>query len=135
MRPLRPLLFVATVCLAVCILSAFAVAQSDEAIAERVLGTRWKYLASRAGMIFAGTVLSAPETRTTITGTVERTLPVIELAFHVDRPIAGVAQGQIIRIHEWTGALSMHRPMRRGQRLLIFLYPPSRLGLTSPVDG
>jgi hypothetical protein len=25
--------------------------------------------------------------------------------------------------------------MRRGEHLLIFLYPPSRLGLTSPVGG
>jgi hypothetical protein len=29
----------------------------------------------------------------------------------------------------------MHRPMINGQHILIFLYPPSRLGLTSPVGG
>jgi hypothetical protein len=29
----------------------------------------------------------------------------------------------------------MHRPMRSGQRILIFLYPLSRLGFTSPVGG
>jgi hypothetical protein len=29
----------------------------------------------------------------------------------------------------------MHRAMREGQRLLIFLYPAGRLGLTSPVGG
>jgi hypothetical protein len=29
----------------------------------------------------------------------------------------------------------MHRPMSSGQHILIFLYPPSRLGFTSPVGG
>ncbi len=29
----------------------------------------------------------------------------------------------------------MHRPMTCGQHILLFLYPPSRLGFTSPVGG
>jgi hypothetical protein len=53
----------------------------------------------------------------------------------VDEAIAGVERGQILTIHEWAGAWSMHRPMKKGQHILIFLYPPSRLGLTSPVGG
>jgi hypothetical protein len=53
----------------------------------------------------------------------------------VDQAIAGVEQGQILTIHEWAGAWSMHRPMSRGQHMLIFLYPLSRLGFTSPVGG
>jgi hypothetical protein len=83
-------------------------------------------------MIFAGTVLSAA-------GAPDRAAvgptPSLELIFRVDEPIAGVERGQILTIHEWTGAWSMHRPMNRGQRILLFLYPPSRLGLTSPVGG
>jgi hypothetical protein len=57
------------------------------------------------------------------------------LSFRVDEPIAGVERGQILTIREWAGAWSMHRPMSRGEHILIFLYPPSRLGLTSPVGG
>jgi hypothetical protein len=57
------------------------------------------------------------------------------LTFRVDRAIAGVKQGQILTIHEWAGAWSMHRPMSSGQHILIFLYPLSRLGFTSPVGG
>jgi hypothetical protein len=53
----------------------------------------------------------------------------------VDQAIAGVEQGQILTIHEWAGAWSMHRPMSSGQHILIFLYPLSRLGFTSPVGG
>jgi len=83
-------------------------------------------------MIFAGTVLSSSAAPDRIAA---GTAPSIELIFRVDEPIAGVERGQILTIHEWAGAWSMHRPMTKGQRILIFLYPPSRLGLTSPVGG
>ena len=59
----------------------------------------------------------------------------VQLSFRVDQAIAGVERGQILTIHEWTGAWSMHRPMSSGQHILIFLYPLSRLGFTSPVGG
>ena len=92
-------------------------------------------------MIFAGTVLGAgPGTSTPVAARTDRTgmartVPVMELTFRVDRPIAGVEMGQVLTIHEWTGAWSLQRPMRPGEHILIFLYPPSRLGLTSPVGG
>jgi hypothetical protein len=131
-------------------LSSFATAQqSDQLIAERVLGPQWKQLSRRAGMIFAGTVLTATpltaatQTLTTQTAAPDRavpaafpgTIPSVQLNFRVDLPIAGVEQGQILTIHEWVGAWSMHRPMSSGQHILIFLYPLSRLGFTSPVGG
>lgn len=126
-------------------LSSFAAAQqSDQVIAERVLGPQWKQLSRRAGMIFAGTVLAAAtQTVTTqvaatdqvIPATTPSTTPAVQLGFRVDHAIAGVERGQILTIHEWAGAWSMHRPMSRGQHMLIFLYPLSRLGFTSPVGG
>ena len=122
-------------CLSNFCLSNFAAAQqSDQVIAERVLGPQWKQLSLRAGMIFAGTVLSAPPL-TAAAQTVTTQTPAVRLTFRVDRAIAGVEQGQILTIHEWAGAWSMHRPMSSGQHILIFLYPPSRLGFTSPVGG
>jgi len=151
MRVLRRGLVVALVCLSnLCLsnfcLSSFAAAQqSDQVIAERVLGPRWKQLSRRAGMIFAGTVLTATApsvttpTVTTPTAAADRvvpgTTPSVQLRFRVDQAIAGVEQGQILTIHEWAGAASMYRPLHSGQHILIFLYPPSRLGLTSPVGG
>jgi hypothetical protein len=136
MRASRRLLLAALACVAICTLSAFAAAQSDEAIAERVLGPQWKQLSRRAGLIFAGTVLSAgPQTSATVTERLDRAVQVVELTFHVDHPIAGVEPGQVLTIHEWAGAWSLQRPMRRGEHILIFLYAPSRLGLTSPVGG
>ena len=132
----RRVLVVALACL-----SSFAAAQqSDQVIAERVLGPQWKQLSRRAGMIFAGTVLTAAtQTVTTQTAAADRavpgTTPAVQLRFRVDQAIAGVEQGQILTLHEWAGAWSMHRPMSSGQHILIFLYPPSRLGFTSPVGG
>jgi hypothetical protein len=133
-------------CLSNFCLSSFAAAQqSDQVIAERVLGPQWKQLSRRAGMIFAGTLLTAsPLTAATQTAmdhtaathrAASVATPAVQLCFRVDQAIAGVEQGQILTIHEWAGASSMHRPMRSGQRILIFLYPLSRLGFTSPVGG
>ena len=146
----RRALVVALACLSNFCLSSFAAAQqSDQVSAERVLGPQWKQLSRRAGMIFAGTVLTASsltaatQTLTTQTAAPDRAVPAavpgttlaVQLSFRVDHAIAGVEQGQILTIHEWAGAWSMHRPMRSGQHILIFLYPLSRLGFTSPVGG
>jgi hypothetical protein len=116
-------------------LSNFAAAQQlDQDIAERVLGPQWKQLSRRSGMIFAGTVLTATQTvATDRPGPVAA--PAVELSFRVDEAIAGVEPGQILTIHEWSGAWSRQRPMRRGQHFLLFLYSLSRLGFTGPVGG
>ena len=125
--------------IALACLSSFTAAQSsDQAVAARLLGPHWKQLSRRAGMIFAGTVLSAQNRAVKRAGNnrlAPGATPAIELSFRVDEAIAGVERGQILTIREWAGAWSMHRPMTKGQRILIFLYPPSRLGLTSPVGG
>ncbi|MGD1216325.1 MAG: hypothetical protein ABR861_15200 [Terriglobales bacterium] len=131
MRASRRVLVVALACL-----SSFAAAQqSDQVVAERVLGPQWKQLSRRAGMIFAGTVLAAAPPTAATDRAVPAVTPAVQLSFRVDRAIAGVERGQVLTIHEWAGAWSMHRPMSSGQHILIFLYPPSRLGLTSPVGG
>jgi hypothetical protein len=117
---------------------------SDQAAAEQVLGPQWKQLSRRAGMIFAGTVLSAPPRKpTSQTDSTNQQAPPetppFQLTIRVDHAIAGVDPGQILTLHEWAGLASMpsqpQRPMSPGQRFLLFLYPPSRLGLTSPVGG
>ena len=131
MRASRRFLMAALACVAVSTVSVLAAAQSEEALAEQILGPQWQQLSQRAGMIFGGTVLTAaPQTSRT-----DRAPSTVELSFRVDRAIAGVQAGQILTIHEWAGASSRHRPMRPGDHLLLFLYPPSRLGLTSPVGG
>jgi len=134
MRISRLVLFhvlILTICLAAFVLPIAAFAESDQAAAERILGSQWRQLSTRAGIVFAGTVLSGG-VRTVAT---DRPVPSIVLRFRVDRAIAGVDAGQILTIHEWTGALLQQKPMRPGERFLLFLYPPSHLGLTSPIGG
>lgn len=122
--------------LGVVCLSSFGAAQlsaqlSDQLAAERVLGPHWRQIARASGMIFSGTVLQI-EGQPADKG---HPLPLVLTTFHVDRDIAGVRREKTVTVREWAGAWSMQRPMTRGQRLLIFEYPPSRLGLTSPVGG
>jgi hypothetical protein len=87
-------------------------------------------MARTAGVVFSGTVLGVRSQP--ISGTA---VPTIQLSFKVDRAIVVVRSGQILTVHEWAGTWSMHRPMHCGDHLLLFLYPPSNLGLTSPVNG
>ena len=134
------LVYLSNFCLSTFCLSSVASAQqSDQVVAERVLGPQWKQLSRRAGMIFACTVVT-PGAQTAAVdrpfpAAISGAFPSVELSFRIDEAIAGVEQGQILTVHEWAGAWSMHRPMREGQHILIFLYPTSRLGLTSPVGG
>jgi hypothetical protein len=104
--------------------------QLDQLAAARALGPEWKQLSRAAGMVFAGTVLGAGQPATN-----NQAIPTIEVKLRVDRSIAGAHQGEVLTIREWAGAWSRQRELRPGQRVLLFLYPPSRLGLTSPVGG
>jgi hypothetical protein len=103
---------------------------SDQLAAARLFGPQWKHAARTAGIAFGGTVLSV--TSHPANG---GSVSTIELRFRIDRAIAGVRTGQVLTIREWAGAWSRHRPLRTGDHVLLLLYPPSKLGLTSPVNG
>jgi hypothetical protein len=87
-------------------------------------------LTQSSGYIFAGTVRS-----------VERVAPkrngvaTVRIAFRVDEAMQGVRTGQTLTIYEWAGLWEAGETYRPGERVLLFLYPPSKLGLTSPVRG
>jgi hypothetical protein len=57
------------------------------------------------------------------------------ITFQVEHAIRGSAPGQSLTIHEWAGLWAGGERYRLGERVLLFLYPPSKLGLTSPVSG
>jgi hypothetical protein len=115
----------------VCLAPLSGAQLSDQRAASRVLGPHWKEMSRVAGMVFSGTVLGVEEQRTGK----GRPFRLILTKFRVDRAIAGVQTGQVLTVREWAGVWSMHRAMRRGEHMLILLYPASRLGLTSPVGG
>jgi len=88
-------------------------------------------LVRAAGIIFSGRVtsigqsvsFSRPDPASTI------------VTFQVEHAIRGALPGQNLTIHEWAGLWSNGERYRVGERVLLFLYSPSKLGLTSPVAG
>ena len=107
-----------------------AAQRSDELAAARVFGPQWRQTARVARMAFSGTVLHVASHPAK-----DGSISTIELKLKVDRAIAGVQSGEVVTIREWEGAWSRHRALRPGDHVLLLLYPPSSLGLTSPVNG
>jgi hypothetical protein len=88
-------------------------------------------LVRAAGMIFSGTVISIarhPATR-------GQAIETVAITFRVEDAIRGTAPGATLTVSQWIGLWSGGQHYRVGQRLLLFLYPPSKLGLTSCVAG
>src|SRR5208282_216489 len=88
-------------------------------------------LARSAGMILAGTVTRI-ERGPAAGGTAVATVAV---TFHVERALRGVLQGGNLTILEWLGLWSSGQRYAVGEHVLVFLYPLSKLGLTSSVGG
>ncbi|HLW85476.1 MAG TPA: hypothetical protein VKR60_09705 [Candidatus Sulfotelmatobacter sp.] len=88
-------------------------------------------IARASGMIFVGTVTKVergPERDGTAIATVAVT-------FRVERPLRGAISGESLTIQQWLGLWTGGQRYTVGEHVLLFLYPPSRLGLTSSVAG
>ena len=79
--------------------------------------------------IFSGTVIRVEHRNSDPSNALATT----RIVFHVDEAVRNVRRGQNIEINEWAGLWESGERYRPGERVLLFLYPPSRLGLTSPV--
>ncbi|HTZ98583.1 MAG TPA: hypothetical protein VMB18_19425 [Terriglobales bacterium] len=88
-------------------------------------------LAAPSGYIFAGTVKAVERVEPRNRGSVG----VARITFHVDTGYRGVSSGQTLSIKEWAGLWQNGDRYRAGERVMLFLYPPSKLGLTSPVPN
>jgi hypothetical protein len=84
-----------------------------------------------AGYIFVGTVRSVAKVEPTSQGGVAT----VRITFHVENALRGVRRGQTLVIREWAGRWESGEPYRVGERTMLFLFPPGKLGLTSPVGG
>ena len=90
-----------------------------------------RQLTRTSGYIFTGAVTAVgPLTPATAGG-----VGTIGITFHVERGIRGVRSGETLTIREWVGLWDSGERYRVGERVLLCLYPPSQLGLTSPVGG
>ena len=88
-------------------------------------------LANKSGYIFSGTVKSVRR----IQPRTPDSVPVMQITFQVERGFAGVRSGRELVIREYAGLWQSGERYRPGERVMLFLYPPSKLGLTSPVGG
>lgn len=88
-------------------------------------------VARAAGLIFSGTVKRV-ERRPATRGSAVET---VEVTFRVDYAIRGVTAAEDLTISQWIGLWTSGQRYRVGERALLFLYPPSKLGLTSSVGG
>ena len=86
-------------------------------------------IARAAGTIFSGTVTAIAHHPATARQPVET----VAITFRVERAIRRARPGQELTIYQWIGLWSGGQRYRVGERVLLFLYPPSKLGLTSCV--
>lgn len=84
-----------------------------------------------SGVIFAGMVLTVQQT----TALAAPNIPVTRIRFRVEQAVRGVRAGQIFTLTEWAGLWQNGERYRVGEKDLLFLYPESKLGLTSPVGA
>lgn len=89
-------------------------------------------LARKAGIIFSGTVIRI---ELTPAGAPGEAVGTVAITFHVESPIRGATAGELLTITQWIGLWSSGQRYRVGERLLLFLYPRSRIGLTSCVGA
>ena len=89
-----------------------------------------RVLTQNSGYIFDGTVLSVQAVPND-----DHDLATVQITFRVEQAIRGTRTGQILTIREWAGLWNSGERYHVGERLLLFLYSPSTLGLTSPVGG
>jgi hypothetical protein len=90
-----------------------------------------RLLSRSSGYIFDGTVLAVER----VAQNESDILTTVKITFRVEQAIRGTRFGQVLTIREWAGLWNSGEHYRPGERLLLFLYSPSKLGLTSSVGG
>ena len=84
-----------------------------------------------SGLIFSGTVISVERKPASARSSVATT----ETTFRVQQGIRGAHAGEMVQVREWAGLWNSGERYRPGETLVLFLYAPSRLGLTSAIGG
>jgi len=93
--------------------------------------TIFKQMVNAAGTIFSGRVTAIGRVPLSPGQAASSTT----ITFQVERAMRGVSAGETLTIHEWAGLWTSGERYRIGESVLLFLYPPGKSGLTSPVAG
>jgi hypothetical protein len=86
---------------------------------------------ARAGIILVGRVISIKP----MLAVSSEPVGSVQITFQVEQGIRGCRAGEQFSFREWAGLWSDVDRYRLGQRIMLFLYTPGTLGLTSPVGG
>ena len=113
------------------LLSLSAIGQDLRAQPSLPAMSNLRLLTRNAGYIFDGTVVSVQRP---VQNEIAR-VATVQITFRVEQAMRGTRAGQVLTIREWAGLWDSGERYRPGERLLLFLYSPSKLGLTSPVGG
>ena len=92
-------------------------------------------ISSAAGIIFSGRVTFVGRAGGLLTSASGQNTASTVVTFQVEHALRGTKAGEHLTIREWAGLWNGKEHYRVGERVLLFLYPPSKLGLTSPVAG
>ena len=91
-----------------------------------------RQITQRAGMIFLGRVETISWKHAPGGGPSDR----VRITFKILDGIRGARTGDSLEVQEWSGLwVPGNERYQVGETLMLFLYPRSRLGLTSPVGG
>lgn len=102
-----------------------------QAVRDSAAGLELRDLTRRSGAIFAGRVVAIQFLRPRFTGEV----PTVRITFRVEKGIRGARTGNQFVLREWAALWNSGPRYAVGERILLFLYPASRVGLSSPVRG
>jgi hypothetical protein len=119
----------ATVLSALCI--AAEAAELPRPIAHPIPAPPVLQIINTSGYIFQGTVTQLRWLKPANSEDVAT----MQITFRVSQGIRGVQAGQMLSVKEWAGLWDSNERYRVGQNVVLFLYRPSKLGLTSPVSG
>jgi hypothetical protein len=110
---------------------ALSVAAQRQPIAPRYGVPTLVQLNRNSGYIFVGTVMSVAR----VEPNSQSSVATVRITFHVENAVRGVRRGQTLVIREWAGRWESGEHYRVGERTMLYLFPPGKLGLTSPVGG
>jgi hypothetical protein len=88
-------------------------------------------LTRQSGHIFVGRVTAIDY----VTPNTPNQVATMRVTFHVEQAFRGTRAGTTFTVREWAGVWTEGEGYRVGERVLLFLHPRSKLGLTSPVGG
>jgi hypothetical protein len=112
-------------------LAAIPLLLCASAMAQLPAAPTLRQISARAGYIFSGTVIQVQRLAPSQPNQVET----MRITFRVEQGVRGVRSGQSLVIREWAALWNAGERYRAGEHVVLMLYPPSKLGLTSPVGG